>query len=255
MKTAEKMTNNHHVTNNTTSEKIKNFSRIWHRRLGVVMGIQFLFWTVGGAYFAWFHIDDVRGQIDKTTVEQRLIAKDQNYYSISALLKTSKLNSIQSVALDTWNNVPVYLLKESQDKVEMYAADSGQKLSPINTDMAKKIAEQDFSPDAAIIKVEKITQRGGEYQGALPAYRIDFDNLKATHIYVHANTGVVTARRNSIWRGFDFMWMLHILDFENREDFNNWLLKLMSILSVLTILLGYSLWATTTPLFKKNESP
>jgi uncharacterized iron-regulated membrane protein len=44
-------------------------------------------------------------------------------------------------------------------------------------------------------------------------------------VYIDAVTGEVVARRNDLWRFYDFFWMLHIMDYGAREDFNNNLLR------------------------------
>lgn len=44
-----------------TKRKIIKLNRKWHRYLGVVLGIQFLLWTLGGLYFSWTDIDEIRG--------------------------------------------------------------------------------------------------------------------------------------------------------------------------------------------------
>ena len=32
-----------------------------HRYLGLFIGVQFLFWTLGGLYFSWSNLDDIHG--------------------------------------------------------------------------------------------------------------------------------------------------------------------------------------------------
>ncbi|MFT6661534.1 MAG: exosortase/archaeosortase [Maricaulis maris] len=49
---------------------------------------------------------------------------------------------------------------------------------------------------------------------------------------------MVTARRNDTWRVFDFFWMLHIMDYEERENFNNPLLITASVFALVTVLAG-----------------
>lgn len=39
-----------------------------HRYLGVLLGIQFLFWTVGGLYFSWTSLDEVHGDFQHKPV-------------------------------------------------------------------------------------------------------------------------------------------------------------------------------------------
>ena len=36
-----------------------------HRYLGVALGVQFLFWTLGGLYFSWSNMDEVHGDPQK----------------------------------------------------------------------------------------------------------------------------------------------------------------------------------------------
>lgn len=232
--------------------KLQNFARRWHRRLGVIVGIQFLFWTISGTYFAWFHIENVRGNYDKNATIDIELNKNSTYYPLGSVIQNSKLDVIDKASLITAHNKAVYSLTKNKDDVELYDALTGELMS-FGKEDAITIAKNDFAPDSEIQSVHYVTERGGEYAGALPAWRIDFNNLKATHIYVHENTGLVTSRRNAIWRGFDFLWMLHILDFNDRSNFNNWLLKIMSVLGLVSILLGYLLWATTTPLLRKKN--
>ena len=39
----------------------KYYSKKIHRYLGVFIGIQFFFWTLGGFYFSWTNINEIRG--------------------------------------------------------------------------------------------------------------------------------------------------------------------------------------------------
>ena len=62
-----------------------------------------------------------------------------------------------------------------------------------------------------------------------------------TRIYVSPETGRVLARRNDYWRVFDFFWMLHIMDYDEREDFNHPLLIIVTLASTLFVLTGVAL--------------
>jgi len=44
-----------------SNRKYKFYIRKSHRYLGVFIGIQFLFWTLGGLYFSWTDIDQIHG--------------------------------------------------------------------------------------------------------------------------------------------------------------------------------------------------
>jgi hypothetical protein len=45
-------------------------------------------------------------------------------------------------------------------------------------------------------------------------------------------------RRHRLWRWFDFLWTLHIMDYVEREDMNNGLLRVSTVLGVVTTLSG-----------------
>ena len=50
------------------------------------------------------------------------------------------------------------------------------------------------------------------------------------------------ARRTTRWRVFDFLWMLHIMDYDEREDFNHPLLVSASLIALLAALSGVGLY-------------
>jgi uncharacterized iron-regulated membrane protein len=231
--------------------QIQKLSRRWHRILGPLIGVQLLLWTLGGIYFSWFDLDNVHGDYERAEQAVPDLREVSVAVSIETLLERSELARVEEVRLGTFHDRTVVRLYRDRDRVEMYDATSGEKLSPIGEAEARTIAAADFAPSGEIVSVQMVGEKEGEYRNAVPAWQVRFDNWKRTHVYVHANTGLVTARRNAIWRGFDFLWMLHILDFRERENFNNWLLRVLSLLSLITIVTGYVLWLVTTPLLRR----
>ena len=86
--------------------------------------------------------------------------------------------------------------------------------------------------------MQEVTENTTEYRGPLPAWRIDFEDGASRALYVAADTGAVTARRSTLWRTFDFLWALHIMDFKNHEDFNTPLLIISTALALIVIITG-----------------
>jgi len=72
-------------------------------------------------------------------------------------------------------------------------------------------------------------------------------------LYLEPWTGEILARRTSRWRVFDFFWMLHIMDFDTRDDFNHPLLQAAALLGLIIALSGVIFWAMTTKLFSKQR--
>lgn len=234
-------------------QRFQKLSRKWHRILGPLIGVQLLLWTLGGVYFSWFDLDNVHGDHERAERAAADLRGVNFTVPIETLLSRTDLERVEDLRLGMYGERPVVRLYQDRDRVEMYDASTGERLSPIGEEEARAIAAADFAPPGEIVAARLIETKGGDYRNEVPAWRVRFDNRKRTDIYVHANTGLVTARRNAIWRGFDFLWMLHILDFRERENFNNWLLRVLSLLSLITIATGYILWLMTTPMLRRRR--
>jgi len=131
---------------------------------------------------------------------------------------------------------------------------TGRLRSPITEDEAIALARADYVLDAPVAEVALITEVGSadEYRsGPLPAFRVSFDHPLGTRLYVSVERGVVTARRNDRWRWFDLFWMLHVMDYEGRDDFNTLLLQVISGLGLVTVLSGFVLAAVTSPRLRR----
>ena len=74
------------------------------------------------------------------------------------------------------------------------------------------------------------------------------DNLKA---YVSTIDGRFQTVRHRNWRWFDFLWMTHTMDYETRDDFNNKLIRIFSLMGLFTVMSGFILWGITSKTLKK----
>ena len=75
------------------SAKFKKYIRKTHRYLGLVIGIQFLLWTLGGLYFSWSDIDEIHGDYNKS--ESKYISVNQQFSVMDSVL--SELKTIKRV--------------------------------------------------------------------------------------------------------------------------------------------------------------
>ena len=242
--------------------KVRNW-RIVHRYLGLVIGVQLFLWTVSGMVFSWNSIQTVRGEnrirsqlpVDLSGFQLRDINQ------VLASLPAPGTNKLEPVAVNlrTMLGKPVYEVASRKDTAEQFVlldAVSGARLSPIDPDLAGRIAQADFSETVDVRSVELIDAVGAhsEYRGKeLPAYRVELDHPTGTVIYVSAERGQVTTRRNNRWRIFDFFWMLHTMDYQGRDSFNHWLLRLVSGFGLATVLSGYVLWLKTSPRWQRKK--
>jgi hypothetical protein len=52
-----------------------------------------------------------------------------------------------------------------------------------------------------------------------PIWKVDFDDQYHTRSYISADEGRILERRNDTWRWFDLFWMLHTMDYAERDNF------------------------------------
>lgn len=219
-----------------------------HRYLGVLLGIQFLFWTLGGLYFSWTNIDEIHGDFQRRAVPRltgttRLVSPD------SVLTKLGRpVDSLQSVQLTTILQRPfwsiVYYSGNSRHTA-LADAQTGRPRTTIEKEEAVAIARESFNGDPALQSVAYLTSTGGhhEYRGKpLPAWAVTFSHPANTTVYVSADYGKVESFRTSKWRVFDFLWMMHTMDYRQRDNINNWLLRAFSLFGLATIFSGFALF-------------
>ena len=226
------------------------YIKFLHRWLGLFASIQLLLWTLSGLFFTIPDIKDVRGdqyRVWETTNEaQRL--DHENLFAMSTLLKNLDINKEQDYTIllkrraDTW----VYQVKSS-NQISNYDAISGVRLFFITPDEASLIVtrETNLLPK----KVELINDResGSEYRGRdLPLYRVFVEKPQKGMVYVDPNTGEIAAIRTRLWRTFDFLWSLHIMDYKERDDFSHWLIRIFAFIGLMTIVSGMLLWYYTS---------
>ena len=119
---------------------------------------------------------------------------------------------------------------------------------------ALAVAKNQMAADLQVSTVELIneTDPHHEYRGRrLPAYVISYDSAEQIKAYVSVADGSFQTVRHRDWRWFDFLWMTHTMDYEGRDDFNTTVLRAFSLLGLITVMSGFSLWFTSSPSIRK----
>ncbi len=146
----------------------------------------------------------------------------------------------EGAELTTWLGRPVYLLKTTKSS-HLVDAVTGEPLSPLGEESARKVALADYAGPGSLAEISLLEKSLSEIRGRdLPVWRVDFADSRHTTIYVSPRTGKVVARRNTIWRVYDFFWMLHIMDYGARDNFNNPLVVTAAVVAWLVATSG--LW-------------
>ena len=124
-------------------------------------------------------------------------------------------------------------------------AENGQLRGPLTKDEAIKVAGMRYKGEPKVRSVSYLTQLGSHHEyreNPLPAYAVTFEHPTNTTVYVASELGTVQKFRNNKWRVFDFLWMMHTMDYEGRDNFSNIFLRIFSIFGLVTILSGFVLF-------------
>ena len=207
-----------------------------HKWLALLMAVQILFWFVSGLFFAIAPIETVRSEHRIAELPPVALEFGDMGEQLDRLAAPASERFVE-VDIRIVLERPVAILTNADSQKSLYDLRSGQRLSPISSDLAQDIAEAHLDGDAEAIRASLVTAESTEYRGQLPAWRVDFEQANRA-VYVAADTGQVTARRSTLWRTFDFLWSLHIMDFKNHENFNTPLLIGATGLGLVIILTG-----------------
>ena len=211
--------------------KLSVLVRKWHKWLALVVGVQLLLWTFSGLFMSAVPIEIIKSEHLLKKKPQQVLSGDIDYFSVDKVIsKLEADNSVIEIELKNILDSPTYVVHFSDNSRQLVDALSGDVISPLNKKMALKVATKQFSGDPSKVSAELISEKVSEYRGKYPVWQIAFNNMEQTTFYVSPSTGQLTAKRGILWRIYDFLWMLHIMDYRNRTDFNNWLLILAALL-------------------------
>ena len=126
-----------------------------------------------------------------------------------------------------------------------YLDRNGQPVKKLTGNEAVLIVARETSLVPSNVSEIKTPKRGSEYRGRpLPLYKVSSKDGEENEIsvYLNAYSGEIVAIRSLSWRLWDLMWGLHIMDWQERDNINNILLKLFSILALISSITGLLLF-------------
>jgi len=242
---------------------MKQLMRKIHRWLGLLMALQIIAWMGSGLYFSIFPIETIRGEhltLAADSLDQGLmgdlVSPSDAWSAVSASLE--RPGEVRAVALHsgfgaTWYRVSGVAGGEPFDR--LVDARNGRVMPFLDAGRAQAVAEERLAVPGRVERVELVDEAGpgSEIRGRqLPLWRVSFTQPERLSLYVDGWTGEIVARRTTRWRIFDFLWMLHIMDFEARDDFNTPLLQVAAALGLLVALSGVIFWFMTTSLLRRR---
>jgi len=125
---------------------------------------------------------------------------------------------------------------------EVVETPKGNKVEPQKALLI--VADKTFLKPFSVVEITE-DKAGSEYRGrSLPLYMIETINEENEEINVYLDpfSEEIVAIRSNQWRIWDFMWGIHIMDWNERDNIGNVFLKIFSILALLSALSGIYLF-------------
>lgn len=211
------------------------WARRAHKWIALVVGVQALLWMISGLYMTSISIDIIHGDHLAHSKAKPLSASTA-FIAPDALRE--RYPDLSGFRLKRYMEREVYELRRG-DKLSLVDARSGEALSPLDEAGARALALSLYQGQASIETVELLQVAPSEVKTRpVPMWRVSFADGNETALYLSPQTGELLAKRHDLWRWFDFLWMFHIMDYQERSDVNNTLLRIASGLGLVFALSG-----------------
>ena len=211
------------------------WARRAHKWIALVIGVQALLWMLSGLYMTSISIDVIHGDHLAHADSKPL---DPSVPLIDGAQLVAKRPDTQFIKLKHLMDRPVYELHR-KDAVELIDARSGLRLEPLDKTTAIRLASSIYRGVAPVESATLLTEAPQEVASRpVPIWQVRFADRAGTALYIAPDTGDLIAKRHDLWRLFDFLWMFHIMDYEERSDVNNTLLRVASAIGLLFGLSG-----------------
>lgn len=210
----------------------------WMRRLhvwiGLVAGLQFLLWMGSGLVMSVLDAEQVHSSATRAAAAPARPWTGDTLAPRQVL--ASQRGPVDTLATGWLGERPVYRLALGK-RVWLVDARDGRGVS-VDAELAARLARASYRGQwrAGPAQLVQGSDEVRDHPGAV--WRVDVHDAQDTAVYVSAATGDIVAHRNRSWRVFDLAWMLHIMDYSGRKDFNHPLVIGSAVLGVLLVLGG-----------------
>ncbi|WP_025819320.1 hypothetical protein [Shewanella marina] len=217
------------------NKRIFKYARKLHKWFGYMLALQILLWLIGGLVMSAIPLALVHGKHIATKHITNPLNIDDYLIDINAV--TQQYPQLQQLLFSHRLNQAIIEVITPSKRIIIDAV-TGQLAVPLSQIEAQTIAKQHYLGSGSIQSSQYLA-KGPRETGYKPQlWAIQFDDVYRSTLYIDANSGQLHTIRSHIWRIFDFFWMLHIMDYDEREDFNNPLLISFASFSVLFCLTG-----------------
>jgi hypothetical protein len=210
-----------------------------HKWVGLVIGVQILLWTAGGVVMSVAPIEAVRSEA-LIAEPAPLTVNLHNRVDPMRIASAAGFTSLDQMSFENFAGEPVWRM-QGNGRTALVSAASGQSLLPLSEHDARKLARADYAGTGELLDIKLVNTGPIEVRGREQVYRVTFSKPRNYTVWIDPEQGRIIAHRSSLWRFYDFFWMLHIMDYDERDNFNHPLLILFAISALLFVLTGFGL--------------
>ena len=211
--------------------QLRSRLRRWHIWLGWIVGVPFLFWVISGLVMVARPIEEVRG----THLLEEPGAVRLETAPVPPRVEGLPLGSL---SLEQRAAGPRWVASLRDGTTRMADPATGQWLPQVSAVGAVEEVMARYTGSASVASVRPTDPDDPplDLRRPIPAWQVRMTD--GTHFYVDSRSGQIVASRTAWWRFYDWMWGLHIMDLETREDTHNPLIIGFAIVALITTLLA-----------------
>lgn len=200
----------------------------WHIWLGWLVGVPLILWTASGLFMVARPIEEVRGE--------HLRAAPLMLTADAPVVPSLSGRPIEKLTLEQRVTGPVWIIQHESGDLHRADPATGAQLPAVSASEAASLADSYYAGNAKQASVQRFGASDAplDLRRDRPSWQVTYGD--GTRLYLDADTGSLLALRTDQWRVFDFMWGLHIMDLQTREDTHHPLLILFAALALITLL-------------------
>ncbi|MEO6280191.1 2Fe-2S iron-sulfur cluster-binding protein [Roseateles sp.] len=187
-----------------------------HKWIGVLVGLQLVLWMSSGFVMSLLDAEKVRGREFRAPAPAKQ-PWPAEVVAVAPILAAAR-DQAMTVSTGWLLDRPVYRLTGEKSTL-LVDARNGERIE-LDALLARRLAQASYTGSGTARPAELIDQSLETRAHDGKVWRAEFADDEDTTVYL-SQQGDVLEHRNKTWRLFDVFWMLHIMDYTGREDFNN----------------------------------
>ena len=207
----------------------------YHVWLGWLVGVPLLLWTVSGLVMVARPIETVRGsdlRIDSQTIPL------PSFNPAPVLNGIDVEPTVKEIRTFMQRGRAVTIVTRLNGSAMRFDAAHGWFIPALAEHEAREVVAKGIVggsriTGATLFAAGKVPF---DFRKPMPVWQVRLAD--GTHVYVGRDTAEIEAVRTRYWRFYDFMWGLHIMDLQTREDTHHPILVVFTAIAALATVLA-----------------